>query len=258
MRPDGRIALVIPARDEARLLPRVLASVPDSVWRVVVVDDHSRDTTWQVLRRWRDARAVRLRSVRRLGVGGAILCGYREALALGADAAVVVAGDAQMDFGDLPRVLAPLADGDADYVQGVRFVRGHPRGPMPAARVIGNRLLSACTSWASGEPVGDSQCGYTAASAPFIRHLLGLRLPHGYGFPAYVRLAAHDAGFRVHEVPVRALYGTEVSGIRPWRDPALIAGRIVRHGILRRFARWQSALAGSFTPPAPDRAGEAA
>lgn len=102
MRIDGRIALVVPARDEARLLPRVLAAVPDSVWRIVAIDDHSRDATWQVLRDWRDPRLVPLRAVRRLGVGGAILCGYREALALGADAAVVVAGDAQMDFGDLP------------------------------------------------------------------------------------------------------------------------------------------------------------
>jgi glycosyltransferase involved in cell wall biosynthesis len=258
VRPDGRIALVVPARDEARLLPRVLASVPRSVWKVVVVDDDSRDATWQVLGRWRDPRVVKLRTVRRLGVGGAILCGYREALALGADAAVVVAGDGQMDFGDLPRVIEPLARGRADYVQGVRFVGHHPRGPMPPTRVIGNRLLSACTSWASGMPVRDSQCGYTAAGVPFLRHLLGIHLPHGYGFPAYVRLAAHDAGFRVHEVTVRALYGSEVSGIVAWRDPAVIAGRILRHGVTRRVARFQAGVRASLTPVATRRADGAA
>jgi len=257
VRLDGRIALVVPARDEARLLPRVLATVPQPVWRVVVVDDDSRDGTWEVLSDWRDPRLVRLRTAHRLGVGGAILCGYREALALGADAAVVVAGDAQMDFADLAGVIAPLAAGRADYVQGVRFSGGRPRGTMPHTRRVGNRILSAFTSWASGEAVGDSQCGYTAAGVPFLRHLLGLRIPHGYGFPAFVRLAAHEAGFRVQEVPVHALYGSEVSGIRPWRDPALIAGRILQRGIARRVARWQSAIqAGPLR--APDRAGEAA
>ncbi len=133
VRLDGRIALVVPARDEARLLPRVLATVPQPVWRVVVVDDDSRDGTWEVLSDWRDPRLVRLRTAHRLGVGGAILCGYREALALGADAAVVVAGDAQMDFADLAGVIAPLAAGRADYVQGVRARSPAGRRAKPSA-----------------------------------------------------------------------------------------------------------------------------
>jgi hypothetical protein len=107
---------------------------------------------------------------------------------------------------------------------------------MPRARVWGNRVLSACTSWAAGTPVGDSQCGYTAASAAFLRQLVQSRFPNGYGFPAYVRLEAHRLSVRVREVSVRALYGREVSGIRPWRDPAAIAGRIVWTGLRRRWA----------------------
>lgn len=247
--PLSRTALVIPSRDEAALLPAVLAAIPDLAWKVVLVDDASRDRTWDVIASWDDPRAVRLRARRRLGVGGAILWGYRRALELGARAAVVVAGDAQMDFADLPRVLDPLLAGDADYVQGVRFEGGVPRGPMPASRQIGNRVLSACASWAAGRPVADSQCGYTAAGASFLHHLVNARLPRGYGFPAYVRLEAHRLGLRVREVPVRALYGQEVSGIRPWRDPAVIAGRILWHGVRRRFTPLRAA--------APDRTGPA-
>src|SRR5207247_7796067 len=111
-----------------------------------------------------DPRACRLRPARRLGVGGAILLGYARALELGATCAAVVAGDAQMDLSELPRVVEPVARGEADYVQGTRFDGNRPRGPMPWARIGGNRALSACASWAAGRRVGDRQCGYTAES----------------------------------------------------------------------------------------------
>jgi glycosyltransferase involved in cell wall biosynthesis len=231
----GGVVLVIPARNECRLLPRVLAAVPDRVSRVIVVDDASEDRTWDVLRAWGDPRARRLRSPRRLGVGGAILMGYREALALGADCAVVVAADAQMDLAELPRVIDPVRRGEADYVQGCRFAGGAPSGPMPKARVLGNRVLTAAASWAAGRAIADSQCGFTAASARALRLLTSVSLPQGYGFPAFVRLELHRHDFRVAEVPVTALYGTEVSGIRPWRDPALILTRILLCGVARRM-----------------------
>jgi glycosyltransferase involved in cell wall biosynthesis len=252
MSPAGRVALVIPARNECSLLPRVLAEIPAWIWKVIVVDDASEDRTWEVLSAWGDPRARRLRAPRRLGVGGAILLGYREALALGADCAVVVAADAQMDLAELPRVVGPVARGEADYVQGDRFHGGAPRGPMPAARVLGNRVLSATASWAAGRAIADSQCGFTAAGARALRVLDRAVLPRGYGFPAYARLELHRAELRVAEVPVRALYGTEVSGIRPWRDPALILARILWRGVARR-ARESAARPRALA--VPDRAG---
>jgi glycosyltransferase involved in cell wall biosynthesis len=255
MNSAGRVALVIPARNECFLLPRVLEAVPAWIWKVIVVDDASQDRTWEVLAAWNDPRARRLRAPRRLGVGGAILLGYREALALGASCAVVVAGDAQMDLEELPRVVGPVTRGEADYVQGDRFQRGVPRGPMPAARVFGNRVLSATTSWAAGRAIADSQCGFTAAGARALRVLDRAGLPRGYGFPAYARLELHREGLSVAEVPVRALYGSEVSGIRPWRDPALILARILWRGVKLRAREW---AARPRALGVPDRAGGAA
>lgn len=255
MTATERVALVMPARNESRLLPRVLEAIPAWIWKVIVVDDASEDRTWDVLRAWGDPRARRLRSARRLGVGGAILLGYREALALGAACAVVVAADAQMDLTELPRVLGPIARGDADYVQGDRFRDGTPSGPMPKARVLGNRVLSAAASWAAGRAIADSQCGYTAATARALRVLSEAALPPGYGFPAFARLEMHRLELRVAEVPVSALYGTEVSGIRPWKDPALILARILWRGVARR-ARDLAARPRALGPAGlPGRAG---
>ncbi len=248
MNRSDRVALVIPARDEARFLMNVLRAVPPEVWRVFLVDDASRDGTAEIMRAWGDPRGECLRSTTPLGVGGAIQLGYARALECGAGVAAVVAADAQMDLAELPRVVAPVVAGEADYVQGCRFDRGRARGAMPPLRRLGNRVLTACTRWALGERVGDSQCGYTAASPACLRRLDPRRIPPGYGFPAFVRLEAHRLGLRVAEVPVRAIYGSEVSGIRPWRDPALIAARILWRGCLRRceaLPRWRRAAAGS-------------
>jgi glycosyltransferase involved in cell wall biosynthesis len=238
-----RVALVIPARDEARLLPGVLEGLPGWVWRVVLVDDGSRDATPRIIDAWDDPRAVRVRHRRARGVGAAILAGYARALEAGADAVGVVAADGQMAFSELERVIEPVRSGAADYVQGSRFDRGRPRGRMPAARRRGNRILSAATSWASGRRVSDSQCGYTAASAAFLARLDPARLPDGYGFPAFLRIEAHRMGARVAEVPVSARYGDEVSGIHPLTDPPRILARILWRGLARRAGAARGPLA---------------
>lgn len=227
MKRSSRIALVIPARDEEKFLPRVLAGVPEWIWRVILIDDGSRDGTWAVMTSWHDERAERIRLRPGRGVGGAILAGYRRVLQIRAASAVVVAGDGQMDPDQIAGVVAPIEEGWADYVQGNRFLRGRPRGHMPLLRRWGNRWLSAASSWASRTPIGDSQCGFTAASLSFLEQLSFSRIPPGYGFPAFVRLEAHRMRAHVAEVPVNALYGDEVSGIHPLRDPLWICLRIL-------------------------------
>jgi glycosyltransferase involved in cell wall biosynthesis len=237
---NDRVALVIPARDEARHLPRVLAQIPDWVSDVVLVDDGSRDGTWDVIEEWSDARAQRVRHRAGRGVGAAIVSGYARALACGAGVVAVVGADDQMHLGELARVVGPVREGRADYVQGSRFGASGVRGRMPLLRIAGNRTLSAASSWAAGRRVSDSQCGFTAAGARLLSRLRLERLPAGYGFPAFVRLEAHRHGARVVEVPVTARYADEVSGIDPLLDPPRICARILWLGVRRRLARWRS------------------
>ena len=79
---------------------------------------------------------------RNRGVGAAITTGYARALELGAQATAVMAGDGQMDPADLPRLLAPVIDGEADYAKGNRFAWPGGWRAMPAVRLIGGGLLS--------------------------------------------------------------------------------------------------------------------
>ena len=135
MLEDKKIAVVIPAYCEAMLLPRTLENIPDYVDIVVVIDDGSPDKTYDAARQGalRDKRLHVIRLGFNRGVGGAIMRGYREAVARGADAIAVMAGDDQMDPAELEAVLLPVVRGEADYAKGNRLA--HPEANrMPLAR----------------------------------------------------------------------------------------------------------------------------
>src|SRR4029079_13412003 len=109
------VAVVNPACDEADKIAATIRSVPGFVDHVIVVDDGSRDATAAVARR-AARRSTRIELVvhdRNRGVGAAIVTGYARALALGAHATAVMAGDGQMDTADLPRLLGPVGGGRA-------------------------------------------------------------------------------------------------------------------------------------------------
>jgi glycosyltransferase involved in cell wall biosynthesis len=211
-----RVAVVVPAFNEAAKITRAVAAVPPYVDQVIVVDDASRDATSRLAARTGDARVVLVRHGSNRGVGGAIVSGYRRALALGADAVAVMAGDGQMDPADLPALLQPIADGRADYVKGNRFAHPDLLRVMPRTRLVGNVLLSLATKAVSGYwHVFDSQCGYTVASRAALEAIELDRVFERYGYPNDVLARLHAAGARVVDVPVRPVYGPAwTSGIR--------------------------------------------
>src|SRR5690349_17795577 len=102
MHAGKRIAVVVPAFREARLIGRTLSAIPQFVDVILLVDDASDDDTVGAALRVDDARVRIVQHACNRGVGAAIVSGYTEAFALGADVAVVMAGDAQMDPNDLP------------------------------------------------------------------------------------------------------------------------------------------------------------
>jgi len=230
----ARVAVVVPAYREERLLPKTLRTMPAFVDRVIVVDDASPDGTSRVAAEWGDSRVELARHLENRGVGAAIATGYGRALADGADVVAVMAGDAQMDPVDLPGVLGPVIAGRADYVKGNRFV--HPASrDMPALRRLGSATLSALTRAATGLTVDDTQCGYTAIGRAALARLDLASLWPRFGYPNdLLGLLAQNA-LRVTEVPVRPVYGDEASGLRPWHV-ASIAGVVLRRAALGRLA----------------------
>ncbi|MFO0568964.1 MAG: glycosyltransferase family 2 protein [Polyangiaceae bacterium] len=244
MLQGARIAVVVPAFAEERLLPRTLAGVPHWVDIVVVVDDASPDATAARARDAGDPRVVLIRHPENRGVGASIATGYVQARELGADVVAVMAGDAQMDPADLESLVAPIVSGQADYVKGNRFVHARAK-QMPLLRRWGSRALSALTRELIGLEVDDTQCGYTAISSHAIGSLPSRSSGRASATPDLLGMLA-AARLRVAEVPVRPVYADEDSGLRPWHLIS-IGGVIVRRALKNRRATTPDASAAPAT-----------
>jgi glycosyltransferase involved in cell wall biosynthesis len=236
---DFRVAVVVPAFNEELNVARTVRDIPAFVDHVLVVDDASHDRTFLEASRLRRRGLEVLQHPRNRGVGAAIATGYRRALELGVDAAVVMAGDGQMHPADLPALLGPVVDGSADYVKGNRFARGDVWRVMPATRVAGNVVLSLATKLTSGYwHLFDSQCGYTVASRRALAVIDAAGLFPRYGYPNDLLARLNGAGLRVCDVPVRAVYGPNWrSGIRLSTVIYPMSWVLLRSWVLRLLAK---------------------
>jgi glycosyltransferase involved in cell wall biosynthesis len=170
------VAVVIPSFRAAATIGAVLREIGPEVEHIYVVDDGCPDSTGdRTLRDSVDPRVVVLHNNRNLGVGGAMKRGYARALADGAEIVVKLDADGQMDPRHIPRLIAPVLGGRADYAKGNRFApaRLMPSGSspralssMPAARRLGNMAFSVLHKAATGYwRIGDPANGYTAVHA---------------------------------------------------------------------------------------------
>ena len=153
---------------------------------------------------------------RNLGVGGAIVTGYKRARDDGIDVTAVMAADAQMDPGDLEKLAGPVARGEVDYAKANRLFTGQAWDVIPRYRYLGNAVLSLLTKIASGYwHVADSQSGYTAVSLEYLELLDLDRIYQRYGFPNDMLVHLNVWNARVRDYPSRPIYGVgERSGIR--------------------------------------------
>jgi hypothetical protein len=127
-----------------------------------------------------------------------------------------MAGDAQMDPQDLPKLLDPVVEGEVDYAKGNRLFTGKAWEIIPRTRYLGNAVLSFLTKIASGYwHVADSQSGYGAASLKVLETIDLDHIYRRYGMPNDFLVRLNVYQFRVRDVPVNPIYGIgERSGIK--------------------------------------------
>jgi glycosyltransferase involved in cell wall biosynthesis len=227
---DGKsVAVVVPAYNEEVLVASTVASVPPFVDRIFVVDDGSSDATAPKAQA-ADPRTEVIRHERNEGVGGAIVTGYRQAIAERIEVTCVMAADGQMDPGDLETLARGVASGQCDYAKANRLFTGQAWQLIPKTRYIGNAILSFLTKIASGYwHIADSQSGYTAVSLETLEILDLDRIYRRYGFPNDMLVHLNVWNRRVRDYSSRPVYGVgERSGIRLHRVVPAISWLLVK------------------------------
>ena len=210
------IAVVIPCYRVTGHVLDVIAKIGAEVSAIFAVDDCCPDDSGEfITRNCTDVRVVVLRNPQNLGVGGAVLTGYRAALEAGADVIVKVDGDGQMDPSLIPTFVAPIVAGEADYTKGNRFFDLEEIRAMPKARLFGNTALSFMTKLSSGYwDLFDPTNGYTAIHADVARHLPFEKISRRYFFETDMLFRLNTLRAVVVDVPMDAQYGDEVSSLK--------------------------------------------
>jgi glycosyltransferase involved in cell wall biosynthesis len=211
-----RIAVVIPSYRVVGHILEVIARIGPEVERIYVVDDACPDRSGDfVAKGCSDPRVQVLRHERNRGVGGAVKTGYQRALAEGMDVAVKIDGDGQMAPELLPLFVRPIRQGLADYVKGNRFYNIEDVRSMPPARLFGNAVLSFLTKLSTGYwRLFDPTNGYTAIHRTALGMLPLDKVADGYFFESDLLFRLATIRGVVLDVPMRAVYGDEKSGLR--------------------------------------------
>lgn len=210
-----KIIVVIPAYKVSLLIQDVISSIPATVSHIIVVDDACPEHSGHAAERTGDQRLVALYNEHNLGVGGAVVAGYKKALELDADIVIKIDGDGQMDPGYIPELIAPLAAGEADYTKGNRFMDFSALRAMPRLRLFGNSMLSFLLKIASGYwNIVDPTNGYTAIHRRALEKLELHRLAKRYFFESDMLINLNIINAVVKDIAIPARYGPEESSLR--------------------------------------------
>lgn len=234
--PLARTAVIIPCYRVAEHVLNVIARVGPEVSTIYCVDDGCPDGSGPFIEaETTDPRVRVLYNPRNLGVGGAILTGYRQALADGHDILVKVDGDGQMDPALLPHFVAPIMRGEADYTKGNRFFYVEHAREMPFIRLVGNGCLSLLTKLSSGYwTVFDPTNGYTAISREVATALVTRRVEQRYFFESDMLLHLYLLRAVIRDIPMPCVYGQERSNLKVGRVILPFLAKNIRN-MWRRF-----------------------
>jgi glycosyltransferase involved in cell wall biosynthesis len=237
-----RIAVVIPAFNVAGAIEAVLREIPPEIGAIVVVDDASTDQTAAVVERLAnlDRRIELIRHERNGGIGAAMVTGFRTALSRGAGIVVKIDGDGQMPLSILPRLLAPLIGGEADYVKGNRFRDFQAVRAMPPLRRFGNVGLSFLAKAATGYwHCFDPTNGFVAIRGEVLAEVPLEKIDRGFFFEISMLSHLYLLGAVVKEVAMPARYNGEPSSLSIPRVLATFPGRLfasfLRRLLLKNF-----------------------
>jgi glycosyltransferase involved in cell wall biosynthesis len=231
---DLIVSVVMPCYNERPTIVSAVKRVLEAPFakEVVLVDDGSTDGTRDVLA----AEVEKLPGVRvfyqpeNRGKGAALHRGFREATG---DVIIVQDCDLEYDPREIPKVLQPIIDGDADVVYGSRFLGG-PHRVLYFWHSVGNALLTTVSNMISDLNLTDMETCYKAFRADILK---GLTLEEErFGFEPEVTVKiARSPGVRIYEVPISYRGRTYAEGKKIGLKDAFRAMYCLgRYGILSR------------------------
>ena len=212
----GLVAVVIPCYRVTDHILGVLADIGPEVDSIYCIDDACPANSGDFIERQvSDPRVKVLRHDVNKGVGGAVMTGYRQAIADDMHIVVKIDGDGQMDPRLVPVFIKPIRDGAADYTKGNRFWDLREIKQMPLLRRVGNLGLSFMAKASTGYwDIFDPTNGYTAIHVRVAENLPFDSIGRRYFFETDMLFRLNITRAVVMDIPMDARYGDEISGLK--------------------------------------------
>ena len=227
----AKIAVVIPAFNEALAIRSVVSEALKFCPDVFVIDDGSSDETAKCIA---DLPVRLIQHQQRMGKGRSLKDAMQTAFAAGFDAVISIDGDGQHSSEDIPQMVRAHCMHPKTILLCARLI---DRGTQPGIRRFANHFADFWISWACGQPIVDSQCGQRLYPKSVMNHIDAPQTD-GFAFESEVLINACRAGFTVATVPIRARYhsGRRASHFQPLNDVARLGRMIFKKLLLRGLA----------------------
>ncbi|MFH0754702.1 MAG: glycosyltransferase family 2 protein [Candidatus Omnitrophota bacterium] len=222
---NSKICILIPAHNEARTIADVVRHVRGKGLDVLVVDDGSTDNSAQLAK---DAGAAVLVNFKNQGKGFSLQRGFDYIISHEYDALITMDADGQHAVEDLDGFIDLYMAQKPDVICGNRM-KNHEG--MPLIRLLTNKIMSGLISLVCRQKVYDTQCGYRLIACDMLRHVQ--LSSTAFEIESEVLIKASKKKYRIASVPVRTIYGSEVSKINPFFDTARFIIYIVREMFVR-------------------------
>jgi len=205
------LCCLIPAFNEEKRIADVVRGVREHIPDIIVVDDGSRDATASHAER---SGAVVIRHTTNKGKGMALRTGFSHALSRDYAAVLTLDGDGQHATDEIAKFVSAFETDSGDIIIGARL---WDRAAIPRYRYIPNQIGIYCISKAAGCRIDDTQSGFRLYRREVLEKIT--LATTGFETETEVLIRAGKAGFRIHSLPVSAIYHSDYkTNFRPIRD----------------------------------------
>mgnify|MGYP006271136757 CR=1 FL=1 len=202
-----RILVFIPAKNEADGVTDVIRETRTVITRtyqcepeVLLISDGSTDETARVAH---DAGATVIAHPTSRGLGTIFREAVDYAIRARIDYLVTIDGDRQFTETEIPKLLNPLVQNEADFASGNRFLQKNDLTHMSSGKRWGNRMVARIVNYILDSRYTDVSCGFRAYSR---EALLNLNLAGGFTYTQEVFLNLGFKGLRIVEIPISVTY----------------------------------------------------
>lgn len=237
------IAVVIPSYRVKDKILKVIESIGEEVQKIYIVDDECPEKSGEyVQQNANDSRVEVIFHEKNMGVGGAVVTGYKKAIEDNCSIVLKIDGDDQMDTSLIPKFIEPIEKNLADYTKGNRFFYLKHLNQMPFVRLFGNSALSFVNKFSSGYwDIMDPTNGYTAVRVETLKDIELEKLSKRYFFESDMLFRLNIAKAVVKDVKMQAKYDDEKSSLSVMNTlftfPSLYWSRFLKRVFYNYFLR---------------------